>query len=165
MIDTTTYLLASAHRANLARLGPRLAELDLHPGADVALAEIHRSDGVALGELARRIGVTPPSVTKMVKRLERKGLIERRGDPEDARVSRMHATTDGARVARAVDQAWRAVERDMLAPLSAHDAAALHALLARMTRRGGRARLSEQGRPNAQRGDVRLSRRRGKRSR
>ncbi|MDE3112097.1 MAG: MarR family transcriptional regulator [Chloroflexota bacterium] len=38
-----------------------------------------------LGELGAELGLTPPSVTRVVDRLEERGLIERRRDPVDRR--------------------------------------------------------------------------------
>jgi len=39
----------------------------------------------ALGELGADLGLTPPSVTRVIDRLEERGLIERRRDPSDRR--------------------------------------------------------------------------------
>jgi DNA-binding MarR family transcriptional regulator len=130
----TTYLLTALQRAHRARLEPRLATLRLHPGADLALAEISRHEGLAQGELARRLWVRPPSITKVVRGLERRGLVERMTDPDDARVSRVYPTPEGRRVSRAVERAWRAAERDTLAALSGADVTALRELLARAVR-------------------------------
>jgi DNA-binding MarR family transcriptional regulator len=141
MFDTTTYLITVLQRAHRANLGPRLAKLRLHPGADLALAEICRHQPVTPGELARRLDVKPPSVTKVVRGLERQGLVQRIGDSEDARVSWIRPTAEGKRVERGVADAWLAAERETLAPLSPSDAAALHALLAK-------ARLSRSADPD-----------------
>lgn len=135
MLETTTYLLVQVQRAHRANLAPRLAELSLRPGADLALAEISRHDGLAHGELAGRLGVTPPNVTKLLRGLERQRLVERLGDPDDARVSRIHPTAAGIALARALEEAWHAGERDTLAALTEAEARALRALLAKALRR------------------------------
>lgn len=47
---------------------------------------------IRLTDLADEMQVTKPSATNMVKRLERKGLVERKPCPEDARSKRVGLT-------------------------------------------------------------------------
>ena len=51
-----------------------------------------------LGELGAALGLTPPSVTRLVDRLERRGLIERTRDGEDRRRVVAQLTEEGRRV-------------------------------------------------------------------
>jgi DNA-binding MarR family transcriptional regulator len=51
-----------------------------------------------LGELAAAEGVTPPSMTRIVRNLEAQGLAERETDASDRRVSRVRATDRGRAV-------------------------------------------------------------------
>ena len=51
-----------------------------------------------LGELAAAEQVRPPTMTRIVQALERDALVRRERDPEDGRVSRLHATGKGRRV-------------------------------------------------------------------
>jgi DNA-binding MarR family transcriptional regulator len=135
MLETPAYLLVLVQRAHRANLAPRLAELRLRPGADVALAEVSHHEGLAHGELAGRLGVTPPNVAKVLGGLERQGLVERLHDPDDARISRIHPTPAGIDLERAVEQAWQAAEADTLAALTEAEATTLGALLAKALRR------------------------------
>nr|WP_275665662.1 MarR family transcriptional regulator [Vibrio sp. Isolate30] len=48
---------------------------------------------IRLTDLAEEMQVTKPSATTMVQRLERKGLVERRPSPEDARSKLVVLTT------------------------------------------------------------------------
>ncbi|MGW2149729.1 MarR family winged helix-turn-helix transcriptional regulator [Nonomuraea bangladeshensis] len=50
----------------------------------VALLDLE-SGPVSTGEIARLTGLTPGSATRLVDRLERAGLVERRPDPADRR--------------------------------------------------------------------------------
>ncbi len=45
-----------------------------------------------MGELARRARLSKQTMTQMVQRLERDGLVERRPDPSDARASLVFLT-------------------------------------------------------------------------
>jgi DNA-binding MarR family transcriptional regulator len=51
-------------------------------------------------DLTRTEQITQPGITQLVTRLERAGLVERRRDPHDGRVVRVHITEAGRRVGR-----------------------------------------------------------------
>src|SRR5919202_5265919 len=51
-----------------------------------------------LGELAAAEHVRPATMTRIVQALEAEGLVRREADPEDGRVTRLHATGKGERV-------------------------------------------------------------------
>ena len=69
----------------LARILRQQADLGLTPSQITALATVGREGPLTLGALADTEHVTPPSMTKIVERLEGLGLIERRADPVDRR--------------------------------------------------------------------------------
>jgi DNA-binding MarR family transcriptional regulator len=69
----------------LARILRQQADLGLTPSQITALATVGREGPLTLGALADTEHVTPPSMTKVVERLEGLGLIERRADPGDRR--------------------------------------------------------------------------------
>src|ERR671937_2906136 len=76
-----------------------------------------------LGELAAAEHVRPATMTRIVQALEAEGLVRRESDPDDGRVTRLHATAKGERVL------WRGRERrverlaELLARLSAEEVA------------------------------------------
>jgi DNA-binding MarR family transcriptional regulator len=69
----------------LARILRQQADLGLTPSQITALATVGREGPLTLGALADTEHVTPPSMTKVVERLEGLGLIERRADAGDRR--------------------------------------------------------------------------------
>lgn len=60
-----------------------------------ALAVIYNHGPLTLGALAEHERVAPPSITKLVAKLEADGLVERTPDPADGRVSHVTATPAG----------------------------------------------------------------------
>ena len=54
--------------------------------AAATLSTLASSGPCRLTELAGREGISQPSMTTMVSRLERQGLVERRRDPSDGRI-------------------------------------------------------------------------------
>lgn len=55
---------------------------------------------VGVVSLAERLGIDPAAATRLVDQLERKGLVERRPDPQDARRRVVHRTDAGTTTAR-----------------------------------------------------------------
>ena len=49
----------------------------------------------SIGELATAEQVRPPTISRLVRELERDGLVRREADAADARVQRVHATAAG----------------------------------------------------------------------
>ncbi|MEA2506728.1 MAG: hypothetical protein QOH48_1346 [Actinomycetota bacterium] len=62
-----------------------------------ALSTLERLGPLTLTELAQLERVQPPSITKVVGRLEEEGLVKREGDAKDRRVSRITLTAKGKR--------------------------------------------------------------------
>ena len=56
----------------------------------VILARVHAAPGLSQNELASLLEVEPISVGRLVDRLESRGLLERRSDPNDRRIRRLH---------------------------------------------------------------------------
>lgn len=77
-----------------ARLGISAVQL-------VALLHLAREDGERAKDLAAAIGVGAAAVTGLVDRMEARGLVERRADPDDARVQRVWVTAAGRDAAAA----------------------------------------------------------------
>ncbi len=79
-------------------------ELELSaPQVHTLLALGHDGD-LAMGDLARRVAVTEKTVTGLVDRLERDGLVQRVRDAGDRRVVHATLTARGAALARRVDE-------------------------------------------------------------
>ena len=114
----TGYALAKVCKAHRGNVGELLSEVGLHPGQEMVLIELWESDGLRGGELAERLGVEPPTVTKMLRRLERCGLVERCQDPQDARSFRAYLTDEGRSLEGPVTRIWERVEERTFAGMS-----------------------------------------------
>jgi DNA-binding MarR family transcriptional regulator len=73
------------------------ATRDLSLTTAATLATLERSGPLRLSELATIEGVTQPSMTSLVSRLERDGLARRAGDPRDGRAVNVGITEAGRR--------------------------------------------------------------------
>jgi len=130
--QNTSFALAKACRAHRAYIGELLAEHGLHAGQEMVLVELWQDDGLRGGELAERLGVEPPTITKMLRRLETCGLVERRADPEDARSLRVYLTGQGRALEAPVVRCWERAEQTVLAGINARDRQTFRRLLDRV---------------------------------
>lgn len=95
--------VARAHRTLAASL---LSQVGLHPGQEALLMELWDHDGRTQADLAESLGVEPPTVTKMLQRMESSELVDRRPDATDRRAIRVYLTPKGRRLKGRVDKLW-----------------------------------------------------------
>jgi DNA-binding MarR family transcriptional regulator len=60
---------------------------DVRPSYGSVLLPLFEEDGLRMGELARRARLSKQTMTELVRRMERDGLVERRSDSADGRAS------------------------------------------------------------------------------
>lgn len=103
----------------LARKQRQQAGTGLTPSLQSALAMIDVQGPLTLGELAAVEQIAPPTITRIVSKLEEMGLVARTADPEDGRVTRVDVTADGHRQlaeSRERRDVWLRQRLDDLAP-------------------------------------------------
>src|SRR5215213_11894795 len=130
--ENASFVLAKVCKASRGHVGSLLAEHGLHVGQEMVLIELWQDDGLRGGELAVRLGVEPPTITKMLRRLEACGLVERRADPEDARSVRVYLTGRGRTLEEPVLGCWERAEQTVLAGMNAKDRQTFRRLLDRV---------------------------------
>jgi DNA-binding MarR family transcriptional regulator len=127
--DYLGFQLLQVHRAHRARAEAALGKLGLHPGQEMLLLRLWTEEGIPQSQLAASMEVEPPTATKMLQRMERAGLIERRPDPEDARISRVYLTERGRALEQPVMEVWKHLEEQTVAGLTLTEQALLRRLL------------------------------------
>ena len=100
-------------------------------GAQARLLSLLSLDPLPMRKLAQKLKCEPSNVTGIVDRLESRGLVERRPDPNDRRVKLAAATEEGREVAKGLREGLR-FAREPLAGLSDEERLALRDLLRRM---------------------------------
>ncbi|MGH8890908.1 MAG: MarR family winged helix-turn-helix transcriptional regulator [Acidothermaceae bacterium] len=99
--------LAAELRVTMSRLGrrTRAANGGLTPSQLSALVTLDECGSLRLHELASREGVAAPTTSRSVDELAKRGLVERRADPDDARSAFISLTDRGrAVVGQAADE-------------------------------------------------------------
>ncbi|HUE75654.1 MAG TPA: MarR family transcriptional regulator [Chloroflexota bacterium] len=130
--ETLAWELIQVNRAHRNLAAECLGQLGLHVGQEVLLSFLWEEDGLAQSDLAERLGVEPPTVTKMLERMERTCLVERRRDPLDARVSRAYLTEKGKQVRQGAEACWSGLDARLIQSLSLEERLLLRRLLREM---------------------------------
>jgi DNA-binding MarR family transcriptional regulator len=129
-INQAIRLLSLRHRARAAAL---LAPLGLHTGQEALLLELDRTGPRIQAQLADALGIEPPSVTLMSRKLEATGHIRRTPAPSDKRASVVELTDNGKTLANQVKQLWRALAEETVTGLPDRTVAELPAILNALT--------------------------------
>ncbi len=124
--------LVQAARAHRLRVAAGLTKLGLHIGQDLLLMQVWGADGVPQSELVKRLGVERPTITKMLARMQRAGLVRRHRDAHDARVWLIAATPKGEALRAPVEALWADVEGALVRGMSRAGKDAVGAALLRM---------------------------------
>jgi DNA-binding MarR family transcriptional regulator len=123
-------LLSLRHRARAAAL---LAPLGLHPGQEALLLELARTGPMIQAQLSEALGVEPPSVTLMTRKLEASGHVRRKPVPSDKRASIVELTDSGEALADRVKHLWCALAEETVTGLPAQTVAELPGVLRTLT--------------------------------
>src|SRR5262249_11730993 len=107
------------------------ADMRQHSGDDLTVPQfrtlmfVRRHPGASLSEVAEHIGLTLPSISKMIDRLEARGLLARPAAPNDRRRICLELTPLGQSTLQQAADASRAHLADALAALTLDDRATL----------------------------------------
>jgi MarR family transcriptional regulator, organic hydroperoxide resistance regulator len=111
-------LLVQLCRAHRNLVAGALEGLHVHVGQEHVVYRLAIEQGITQAQLAEALCVDASTVTKMLQRLERDGVVERRADPEDARVQRVYLTPNGTRLVQPVVDIWRGAEARLMAGMT-----------------------------------------------
>ena len=85
-------LLADTARLIRTRADQRARTHGMTRAQWIVLARLERQPGMSQNDMAQILECEPITVVRLVDRLERHGLVERRMDPKDRRIRRLHLT-------------------------------------------------------------------------
>jgi DNA-binding MarR family transcriptional regulator len=94
--------LKRALQRHLAIARPIAERFDLTPSRFEVLCAIRERRSAHQADISRALGVTPVTISRMIRRLEELGLVARATSPRDRRAKLVELTPEGlARVTRA----------------------------------------------------------------
>lgn len=109
-----------------------LLELGIYAGQDILLKSLAQNDGQTMGDLANDLGVRPPTVTKMVTRMESQDLVRREGSKKDNRRAHVYLTGAGRQLLQSIDAAWAKADAKAFDALKSKDDRRLNKILDRV---------------------------------
>jgi DNA-binding MarR family transcriptional regulator len=127
--ETIGALLVQICRAHRNKAQELLSQVDLYPGQEFLLLNLWPQDGLTHSEVAEHLCVQPATVTRMLDRLVKTGLVQRLTDAEDQRVSRVYLTEKGRQLVQPIEQIWDELEQISFANLNLEERLLLRRLL------------------------------------
>jgi DNA-binding MarR family transcriptional regulator len=122
-------LLVQVCRAQRNRAAAALDALNIHVGQENLVYRLAAEEGVSQTQLAGSLCLDASTVTKMLARLERDGVIERRSDADDARILHVYLTSQGKALVQPVLDVWRQMEQRITRGMSEAEILLLRRLL------------------------------------
>jgi DNA-binding MarR family transcriptional regulator len=98
---------------------------DLGASAAFAMNRVCREGPIRLTALAAKEGVSQPSMTQLIQRLERQGLVARLADPDDGRAALIGITECGQKLLDDRKRLRRERLRELMQTLTAEEESAL----------------------------------------
>jgi len=116
--DYIGYLLSDVARLMRTVFDRRVRELGLTRGQWLVLSRLSRRPGASQTELADMLELDRASAGRMIDRMENGGWLERRPDPVDRRIKRLHLTAHARGMHASMWKLAEATVNDALKPLS-----------------------------------------------
>jgi DNA-binding MarR family transcriptional regulator len=125
-------LLGRVKIAMVAALDAELAPLDITAAQFVILKSIAIGEAGSASGLCKDISYDPGAMTRMLDRLERRGLVRRVAHPNDRRASNLELTAEGKAVYPKLQAAGMKVLNSFLSGFTQKEARQLESFLQRM---------------------------------
>lgn len=102
------------------------------------LAHLYRDGPLGMGELAERIGADPTTLTRVLRPLERRGLLRQEIAAEDRRRRLIQLTSQGRAAFQHALPLWQQAQTEIVRRIGAAESQALRQQLALASQRLGR---------------------------
>jgi len=110
--ESLTHLMSHVMKLHRHTLHLLLQEqgIEVYPGQPPLLFRLSEEDGQSQKELAKKLRIQPATLTVMLTRMEKTGLVKRRPDERDQRISRVYLTEQGRQAIQAVKDTMQSLE-------------------------------------------------------
>ncbi|NMB39345.1 MAG: MarR family transcriptional regulator, partial [Firmicutes bacterium] len=104
----------------------------VYPGQPPLLFILSKESGLIQKDLAARLQIKPATLTVMLSRMEKAGLVTRHQDEEDQRISRVFITDKGRDAFKMAEGVMREIDTDMFKGFKAEERKILKEYLSRI---------------------------------
>jgi DNA-binding MarR family transcriptional regulator len=136
LVDNILWHLKQAWYFSLTAVNDAVSHHGVSTAQIGILRQLADEAGLSGAELARRLLITPQGVQLALKSLEDRGLVERKPDPQHARILQAYLTDKGRDVAAAVVSDAIAAHEAVFGVLTADEQQTLRELLAKVVEKG-----------------------------
>ncbi|WP_240980537.1 MarR family winged helix-turn-helix transcriptional regulator [Ramlibacter agri] len=130
--DSAAYLMRRILNVAACEIDQALEPRGLTHAQWVPLLKLHWGEASTVAELARECQLDAGAMTRLLDRLEAKGLVTRVRSSSDRRVVNLELTSEGRDTAKQIPAVLCAVQNQMLQPLSVAEWEQLRGLLRRV---------------------------------
>ncbi|ORB76163.1 MarR family winged helix-turn-helix transcriptional regulator [Mycobacterium scrofulaceum] len=136
LTDNLLWLLKQAFYYSLTTINDAMRVHGVSTAQIGVLRQLANEPGLSGAELARRLLISPQGVQLALTALERRGLVERKRDPQHGRILRAYLTGEGRNVAATVVNDAIAAHEEVFGVLTVQEQRTLRELLGRVVEKG-----------------------------
>lgn len=111
-------LLQSIAIRTRKKYAAHLRTLNLHIGQELALFHLWEQEGITQSQLRNKIGSEASTISNMLRKLEADGVVYRKHDNKDHRISNVYLTDKGRALKEPIMKIWKDHEEAMLVGIS-----------------------------------------------
>lgn len=131
--DSLHFLLNSTIRLYYLKTHELLERLGLYPGQPRVLHALWRKNGLSQKEIGKQLNIKPSTVTVMINRMEKAGLVKRVQDKEDLRVSKIYLEEKAIELKDEIKQVSKNINDETFAGFSEEEKDIINNFLNRMS--------------------------------
>lgn len=136
LTDHILWLLKQAFYYSLTTINEAMSVHGVSTAQIGVLRQLANEPGLSGAELARRLLISPQGVQVALASLERRGLVERKKDPQHGRILQAYLTEEGRGVAATVVSSALSAHEQVFGVLNAQEQETLRELLGRVVEKG-----------------------------
>lgn len=110
----------------------RMEEMDIKPSQAGVLFSLKHRGEQSQKQLAERVGITPPSMTVALRKMEEKGYIIRKQDEKDQRVIKIQISPEGEKCVEGIQRVIKEMEGIVYQGISREEVLLMKHLLTEM---------------------------------